>query len=121
VAHPSTKIIVCVERRDVDAEPAIHLAPAHLKAAHLRLAAQDIGLCRVNPQQEATLAARTDRHIAADQERQPTEHALLGEAGLALKHLAESIRELFVICHGRSMTGTIDDGLLGILHPWMLS
>jgi hypothetical protein len=77
---------------------------------------QVIGLCRIDAEQQPTLAARADGHIAADQERQATEHAFLRDARLVLKRLTQSVREFLVICHGGSMACTNDNGPVGMVH-----
>ncbi len=50
--------------------------------------------------QDATLAARCDRHVAADEKGEPAEHLLLRQIGFAADQFAYAIRELLVIRHG---------------------
>src|SRR5262249_38326022 len=44
-------------------------------------------------------AARRDGHVAADEEREPAEHLLLGHVRLARGKLADPCRQRFVVCH----------------------
>jgi hypothetical protein len=53
-------------------------APGRFATAAL-LVDKGVGLDRVNPQEQTTLAAPADRHIAVDQEGKAAEHALLGQ------------------------------------------
>ena len=56
-------------------------------------------LSRVDAQQQAALAARGDGHVAVDQEREPTEHLLLGQARLLREQLADPVGEVLVVGH----------------------
>ena len=62
----------------------------------------------VDAQHQAALAARRDRHVAADQERQPAEHPLLGDVRLGGDQLADAVGEVLVVRHA----GMIADGLV---------
>ena len=52
------------------------------------------------PDEHPALAARGDRHVAADEEREAAEHLLLGEARLAGHELADPFGERLVVRHG---------------------
>ena len=110
---PSAQVVVGAERGGVDAQPAVHLPAAHLEPAHVRPPDQGLlGLRRVDAQQHPALAARADRHVAVDQERQPAEHPLLGQAVLARHPLADPVGQLLVVRH-RSSIGAATDISLG--------
>ena len=47
------------------------------------------------------LTAGGDGHVAADEERQPAEHLLLGEASLAADQFPDAIGQRLVVGHAR--------------------
>lgn len=57
------------------------------------------GFGGINPREQATLAARADRHVAANRERQAAEHGLFGDARVGQDDLADAVGEVFVVCH----------------------
>src|SRR5919198_1193147 len=84
----------------VDPQPASHLPAAHLHEAGLRARDELVRLLRVGPDQHPALAARGDRHVAADEEREAAEHLLLGQTGLAGDLCADALGKLLVVGHG---------------------
>ena len=58
-----------------------------------------VGLRGIDADEDPALAARGDRHVAADQEGEPAEHLLLGQAGLVADQVADPIGELLVVGH----------------------
>ena len=63
----------------------------------------------VDAHHQAALAAGRDRHVAADQERQPAEHPLLGDVRLGGGiSLADAVGEVLVVRHA----GMIADRLV---------
>src|SRR4051794_25510943 len=108
--HPPTEIVVRLDRRGVDAEPAVHRSPAHDETPYLGFADELVRPGRIDPEQQPTLAAGTDGQVAADQEGEATEHRLLGEPALRRQHLAQPVRELVVIRHEASMAPDADTG-----------
>jgi hypothetical protein len=118
VAHPSPERLVAFDRFRVDAKPAIHLASSHLETAHMRLACERLSLGRVNAEEQAALTAGANRHVAANQEGETAEHAFLCKPPLALNQLADSVRQILVIRHSRSIADQADNDedpdLLGI-------
>ena len=73
---------------------------------------------RIDPDQGSSLAARRDRHVAPDQECEPTEHLLLGEAGLAGDQLADAVCELLVVRHGGDRRASRLDPCSELLEAW---
>ena len=53
----------------------------------------------VHADQDSTLAARCDGHVAADEKGEPAEHLLLRQIGFAADKFAYAIRELLVVRH----------------------
>src|SRR5689334_21697426 len=89
----------CGDGLRVDAQPAVHLAAPHDRAGGAALADQRVGSLRLDPQEQPALAARTDRHVAVDQEGDAAEHSLLGQAGLAGNDDTDPSSELLVVGH----------------------
>ena len=83
----------------VDTEPARHLPPAHLHRVGRRRGHEPFRLGRVDADEQPALAARGDGHVPADQECEPAEHLLLGEAGRAADAVADAGCEGFVVRH----------------------
>ncbi|HJW67696.1 MAG TPA: NAD(P)-dependent oxidoreductase, partial [Gaiellaceae bacterium] len=88
----------------VDAQPAAHLLAAHLHQIGVGRGHQLVRPLGVRVNEDAALPARGDRHVAADQEREPAEHLLLGQAGLVSDQVADASRELLVVGHRRDGT-----------------
>ena len=65
----------------------------------MRLGDQRVGVLGIDSHHQPALTAGRDRHVAADEERQPAEHPLLGDLGLAGDQLADAVGEIFVIRH----------------------
>jgi hypothetical protein len=65
----------------------------------VRLGEKRIGVLGVDTHHQATLTARSDRHIAADEERETSEHRLLRYVGVAADQLTDTIGEILVIRH----------------------
>jgi hypothetical protein len=65
----------------------------------VRLPDQRFGLVGIAAQQQAALPAGRDRHVAADQERQPAEHLLLGHSRLGSDQLPDPVRKILVVGH----------------------
>jgi hypothetical protein len=80
-------------------QPPFHHAPAHLERTGVGLAQQRVGLGGIAPEQQTAPAADADRHVAADQERQPAEHALLGDIGPGRDQLTNAVGEILVVGH----------------------
>jgi multiple sugar transport system substrate-binding protein len=83
----------------VDSQPPLHRAPAHLCDAGLGRGHKRVRLGRVGAHQHPALPARRDRHVAADKERQPTEHGSFGEPRLVADQVAYALCELLVVGH----------------------
>src|SRR3954447_2082133 len=98
---PARQIALRGDALGSDAEPAVHLAAAHLKAQCVRLCHARIGLIRVAAHQHAALTARGDRHVPADQERESAEHLLLDHAVLRGERLADAVGEILVVGHAQ--------------------
>lgn len=67
----------------------------------MRPASKTLGPGRFYSQEEAALAAGTDRHVAAYQEGQAAEHPLFRQPLLCLQQLPQTIGELYVEGHDR--------------------
>jgi hypothetical protein len=76
----------------VDSQPPTHRPATHFEEASVRPGDELVRPRRVDPNKDATLAARCHGHVAADEEREPTEHLLLGETGFADDQLADTRR-----------------------------
>ena len=75
---PSPELPFRADAGVVDPQPAVHRAAAHLEPTDMFTTDQPFGLVRVDTDEEATLPAGAHRHVAADEEREPAEHAPLG-------------------------------------------
>ena len=64
---------------------------------------EPVGLGGVGPDEQAALAARGHRHLPVDEERESTEHPLLGDAALAADQLTDAVGEVFVVRHRPSV------------------
>ena len=91
----------------IDAEPSVHRAAAHHHRLRRGRRHELVGLLGIDAHEDAALAARGDRHVAADQEGEAAEHLLLREALLAGHQLADPVGEVFVVGH-RSCTSGLD-------------
>src|SRR5581483_6529084 len=89
---PSFELALRAHGLALDAQPARHLATAHHHRARARLRGELVRGVRVDADEEAALAARSDRHVAADEEGEAAEHLLLGEVRLAGDQLPYAVR-----------------------------
>jgi cytochrome P450 len=90
----------------VDPQPSVHRPASHHEAIDVRATDEPVGLRRIDAREQSPGAARGHRHLAVDQEREPAEHALLGDAALALEQIPDPIGELLVVRHAREGTET---------------
>jgi hypothetical protein len=65
----------------------------------VRLGEKHIGLLGIDSNDQAALTADRDRHLAADDEHEASEHPLLAHIGLAGEQLANPIGEILVVWH----------------------
>src|SRR5207249_1473685 len=73
-----------------------------------------VGLLRIDTDQHPALATRRNGHVAADEEREPTEHLLLAHARLARDQLPYAVRKILVVRHRRQSYGRAQrDGARG--------
>jgi hypothetical protein len=88
----------------------------------MRLGDQGVGVLGIDTHHQAALTAGRDRHVAADEEGQASEHPLLGDVGFAGDQLADPVGEIFVVRHraawftshtGRRHERPIETGLAG--------
>src|SRR5207247_9373797 len=79
--------------------PSVQRATAHHHRARVGRRDQRVGFVGLDADHEPALPARGDGHVAAHEEREPAEHALLGDAGLLADELANAIRQLLVVRH----------------------
>src|SRR5207247_1399430 len=84
----------------VHPEPAVHRPPAHDHRVCLRRGNELLRRRRVDPHEDPALTARSDGHVAPDQEGQPAEHLLLREALLPGHEAADPVCEILVVRHG---------------------
>jgi uncharacterized protein (TIGR00106 family) len=68
---------------------------------------QSLGLVRVDPDEETALATGAHRHVPVDQERQTTEHPLLGDASLVGHQLPDAVGQVLVERHASEGTEAI--------------
>jgi hypothetical protein len=61
----------------IDPEPPVHRAPAHLEWSRVRPCDELVGVLGVDTHQQSALAAGRDRHVAADEEGETSEHLRL--------------------------------------------
>src|SRR6185437_13534728 len=78
-SNPALELGLGAQALGVDPQPSVHYPAAHLEWAGVGLAAQLLGFRRLAAQHQAALSARAHGHVAADQEGQAAEHALLGD------------------------------------------
>jgi hypothetical protein len=88
----------------VDPEPALHRPAAHHHLLGRRRLHELVRLGRVDPSEEAALPARSDGHIAVDQEGEAAEHRLLLDALLSGDEVSDPRCELLVVGHGLDAT-----------------
>ena len=77
----------------------VELAAAHHEPRSGPVAEQVLGAVRVHPHHEPAAAAGRHGEMSVDQERQPAEHRLLGQAVLARDDRAHPLGQLLVVCH----------------------
>ena len=65
---PAGELGVGLDVRGVDPEPARHSAPTHLHRGRARPGDELVRLVGIDADEEAALAARGNRHVAADEE-----------------------------------------------------
>jgi hypothetical protein len=102
----------------VDTQPAIHRSSTHHEPLSMGAANKPIRSIGLNPHEESSLPARTDRHVAVDEERESPEHALLGHAALAGNQGSQPLPKIFVERHARIVRlgiGRVFAGLVGML------
>ena len=58
---------------------------------------------RADTDQNATLAAGRDGHVALDEEGQPAEHLLLGDAVFGADQGSDPVRQVLVVGHATSV------------------
>ena len=83
----------------VDAKPALHPRPRITNGCACGLATSSSVSLGIHADHQAALAARRDGHVAADQEREAAEHALLGDVRLAGDQLTIRFGEILVVRH----------------------
>src|SRR5437764_10187075 len=87
------------DRLGINPKPALHLASAHLKRSRTGLGEKSLGLLLGAVDDQATLAADPQRHVAVDHEADAAEHLLLGVAALGGDQLADPVGEILVVSH----------------------
>src|SRR6266516_1584244 len=75
---PSRELTLRADIFRVHPEPPRHRPVSHHGDAGLRRRDELVRLRRIDPHQDSPLAARGNRHVAADEEGEPAEHLLLG-------------------------------------------
>src|SRR5207342_3131850 len=90
----------------IHAEPSRHRPTAHDRDLRLRGGDEPVGGRGVDPHEDPALAARRDRHVAADQEGEAAEHLLLRYAGLPRDELTDPVGEILVVGHRAMLTKT---------------
>ena len=102
-AHPGGQLTLGAYVLDVDPEPAVDRSALHLHRVRRRVRDQLVGLIRVDPHHDPALAAGCHRHVAAEEEGQPSEHLLLGQALLVGDELTDPVGEVLVVGHAVSV------------------
>ena len=102
---PTPEFLVGPERLRVDAKPTVHLPATHLEALYVRRRDESLGLGRIDAQQQPTLTAGTDGHVAVDEKGETAKHLPLRETGFTLKNLSDPVSKFVVVSHGRSIPG----------------
>jgi hypothetical protein len=67
----------------------------------VRLGEKHIGLRGIDPDYQAALTAGRDRHSAADEKDEASEHRLLADIGLVGDQLTNAVGEILVVRHAR--------------------
>src|SRR6476661_11193134 len=60
---------------------------------------QLVAFVGVDAHHQSALPARSDRHVAGNEEREAAKHLLLREVGLLSHEVADALRELLVVSH----------------------
>jgi hypothetical protein len=76
-------------------------ATAHLERLRVGLGEEPVGVGRIDANQQPSVTAGRDRHVASDQEGEAAEHPLLGEVALAAEQVADAAGEILVVGHQR--------------------
>lgn len=97
-------------RNVLNAKPSVHLPAAHFAAVYVLMTSQGLSVCRIDSQQQATLATGADRHSSVDHEGDSTEHSLLAEVRFGLEDLPDPPRHCFVVRHTGSIERDPADG-----------
>jgi hypothetical protein len=88
---------------NLHAQPALQRATAHLEGTNVCSAGEPISLSRLDAHHESALSARAHGHVAVDEEGQTPEHALLRQSLLVREKTPQTIREVIVESHTRSV------------------
>ena len=96
----------CLVRRycGAHAQPTGHRTAAHHRHFGGRGIHDRVRLRGIDPDEHSALSARSDGHVAADEEGGPTEHRLLGQIALRTDQGADAVSQVLVV-HGRDGTG----------------
>src|SRR5581483_4389117 len=97
--YPAGELVALCNLARGEPEPPGHRPPAHDHDLGRRRAHEHLRVGRIDPDHEAALAARGHRHVAADEEREPAEHLLLGHAGLVSDQAPDPLRQRLVVRH----------------------
>ena len=104
--NPCAEPALARELGRIHEDPALHASPAHLHRGRPRAleCGVDAGLTHAHEQ----AAARRDRdgEVPPDEERQPTEHALLAHAVLGGEQVAHALGQTLVVGHAEKLART---------------
>ena len=97
--HPPRQLPFRPHPGVVDAQPPVERASPHLERMDVGPGKEPIGLRRIHADEQAAAAAGADGHVSADEEREPTEHLLLGDPALVPDELSDPVGEILVEGH----------------------
>ena len=102
-ADPALELLSCPDAVGGDTDPSMRSPASHHHRLSVSLLEELRRFGGVDAQEETAVAARSDGHVAVDQERKPAEHALLTKAVLCVKQLAQAPDEILIEGHATSV------------------
>jgi hypothetical protein len=110
---PEAELALCLDALGRDEDPAFHRPAGHVKEPRVRPGESVVARLRADAHHQLAAAGDTDCHVAAQQEREASEHRLLGHSVLVGELLADSVREILVIGHTDTEGIAIELGVTG--------
>src|ERR1700682_435840 len=101
---PALQLTFGLDAVERHAQPASGFAPGHHHRFDVVAGQQLLRLLRGYPDHQPAMAACGHRHVAVDQECQPTEQPLLLDAAFGGNALADAVGQVLVVGHGSTLS-----------------